>query len=372
MAKGSPEKKLLTIDEAARLLGVSRATFNLIRKENDITEIMVGKRPRFLSDELITVLSRRTSSATRSKKTAVGKTALNILSDDTVEQLEVRRNVFDIRLLAQVDAYGALSLLCALLVRAKTEKRVELLIDDRHICQYLKTIHFFYHLEREDKITWDQKILQGAAIQDTSILMPIKAIRAKGGERIIAEQLLKLLRQQGFKDSVGRAIAIILGELADNTMTHSHDSLSERVCYVSAKRFLWGESNCIIVGIADPGQGIPSSLRKNPDYRDLSDKQALLDSFKSYVTSWRDSPRGKGLTDVLSIALGNRSLLRVDTGGIGLSMDLQKRDNPQVSFVKPMASVSGTRFGLILIDTSFEKTDRKEADALINKKKSEL
>ncbi len=369
---GDRNNKLLSIAEAAKFLGVSRSTFNKIRQENDIREIMVGKRPRFFSNELISVLSSRTSSVDLPKVQIRSKIALNILSSDSVDLLEVRKNVFDLRLISQIDPYGALSLLCNLIVRAKTEKRIELLVDDKHICQYLKTIQFFYQLEKEDRIFWDRGILKGASIQDTSILMPINAIKVKGGERIIAENLLKLLRQQGFKDTVGRAISVILGELADNAMTHSHEILSERVCYVSAKRFLWKESNCIIIGVADPGLGIPASLKQNPTYSDFSDRGALLESFKPHVTSWKDSPRGKGLTDVLSIALGNHSLLRADTGDIGLSMNLIKSGDPKISFNEPMASVTGTRFGLILIDTNFEKTDRKVVDRLISEKVGEL
>lgn len=366
--KDAPENKLLTIEEAAEFLGVSRGTFNKIRHENKIPEIVVGKRPRFFASELIAVLSRRTSSATKQRKKMRNKVALNVLSDDSVEDLETQKNIFDLKLIAQIDPYGALSLLCKLIVRAKSAKKVELLIDDRSICQYLKTIHFFYHLEREENILWDRKILQDATIQDTSILMPIHAIRVKGGERIIAENLLRLLRQQGFKDPVGRAISIVLGELADNTMTHSHENLSERVCYVSAKRFIWGESNCIVVGVADPGLGIPTTLKRNPKYSDLSQREALLASFRPYVTSWKDSPRGKGLTDVMSIALGNRSMMRVETGDICLSMDFRDKENPIIRFKEPMADVNGTRFGLILIDTNFEKTDRKAVDVLISER----
>lgn len=361
---------LLSIEEAANFLGVSRATFNKIRQENNVPEVMVGKRPRFIKNELLSVLSRRTSYSGQQKKRNETKIALNILSSASIDDLEVKKNVFDLRLINQIDPYGALSLLCLLIVRAQKAERIDLLIDDKHICQYLKTIHFFYHLECEgrDRIQWDHEALHGTSIQDTSILMPINSIKTKGGERIIAENLLKLLRQQGFKDSVGRGISLILGELADNAMTHSQESLSDRVCYISAKRFLWGESNCVIVGVADTGLGIVESLKKNPQYAKLPDKKAFLEAFRPFVTSWAGTPRGKGLTDVLSIALGNDSLLRVDVGDLGISMDLREKDHPKIEFIRPMASEKGTRFGLILIDTNFEKTGRKEVDVLIAQK----
>ena len=52
-SRNSFDSGLLTIAEAAEFLGVSRATFNKIRQENDISEVMVGQRPRFIKDDLM-------------------------------------------------------------------------------------------------------------------------------------------------------------------------------------------------------------------------------------------------------------------------------------------------------------------------------
>lgn len=370
------EKRLLSIDEAAKLLGVSRSTFNKIRVETGLPEVTVGRRARFYEDDLIAAVSRTKTKA--AKTTAVkAKTKdliINIFADVKIDALEVSKNVFDLTILKQIDPYGALSLLCTLVVRARTEKKIKLIVNDGLVCQSLKSVHFFYQLESQcaGRVEWDEKVLAGSIPYiDTNMLTPIHAIRAKGAERTIAEQLLSLLRKQGFNDAVGRAIAQIIGELADNAMTHSREALSERFCYVFAQRFLFRQTNSIIVGIADPGAGIAPTLKTHAKYKHLSDEKALLESFRPFVTSW-DSARGKGLADVLAIALGNKSFLRADSGKIGLWMDFHDRQNPAINFKAPVASIDGTRFGLILIDNHFERCQRKDVDEMITKRASEL
>ncbi len=358
--------ELLNVDEAARFLGVSRPTFNKIRKERGLKEVKIGKRSRFLKEDLISLLTITEKELPKN---------YNVFNDFEISDLEVRRNVFDLRSLEQIDSYGVLSLLCNLIVRAQNGDSIELLIEDNQICQYLKANQFFYELEREckDKITWNKHALTGPAYQDLNTLMPIRGIRAKGGERTIAEELLKLLRKQGFKDSVGRSIGQIIGELADNAMTHSKENISERVCYVSAKRFMLQGSDCIIVGIADTGLGIQKSLKTNQKHKSLSDQKALLEAFRPYVSSWEDSAkRGKGLTDVLSIAMGNHSYLRVDSNDIGLFFDFQNKNDEKISFRNPITDVTGTRFGLVLVDTNFEKCEREDVDTLIKKRTTHL
>lgn len=372
------EKKLLSVGEAATLLGVSRTTFNKIRKEKAIAEVMVGKRARFYEAELLasfnSTLKTPKTEAISQKSITTSSVIMNIFSDEeTVRELEVAKNVFDLTALKQIDPYGALSLLCTLVARSKIESKIRLIINDGIACQTLKAVHFFYQVESQcgDKVVWDKNQLQGRTFEDTNLLMPITAVTAKGAERPLAEKLIILLRKQGFNDSLGRNIAHIIGELADNTMTHSAPALSERICYVSAQRFLYNQKDCIIVGLADPGSGIHTTLKSNSKYANLSDRQALLEAFRPYVTSWDHVKRGKGLTDVLAIALGNNSYLRTDSGPIGLLMDFHERGNPMIKFNNPLTDVTGTRFGLILIDNHFERCTREDVDKILVAKKGE-
>lgn len=367
--------KLLNIDEAAKLLGVSRATFNKIRKDQNFSEVLVGKRVRFNEADLLAALGKhQPPSSSKTSKVSTSKNAvLNIFSESTLKEIVPTKDTYDLTKLKQIDPYGALSLLCTLVTKSRMKIKSKLIIDDGVVCQNLKASHFFYQVESHcgSCVEWDRTILEGKAFEDTNMLMSIKAIKAKGAERTIAESLISLLRKQGFGDSLGRGIAHILGELADNAMTHSANHLSDRVCFVSAQRFLFKDKDCIIVGIADPGLGIPKTLKSNPKYSAMSDQAALLRSFRPYVTSW-EAMRGKGLADVLGIALGNSSYLRVDSGSIGLLMDFHEKNKPLIKVSTPLTDVTGTRFGLILIDNHFERSTRDEVDSMLEEREREL
>jgi hypothetical protein len=54
-----------------------------------------------------------------------------------------------------------------------------------------------------------------------------------------------------------------------------------------------------------------------------------------------------------------------------LDMDFRKVE-PKIEFKNPAATVTGTRFGLILIDTNFEKKSRADVASLISSKEGDL
>lgn len=366
------DRKLLSIAEAADLLGVSRITFNKIRKEKAFTEVPIGQRVRFYKDEIMAALQPNKQSVAPVVSTR-RDIILNIFSLDTVADIELKKNTFDLTALKQIDPYGAVSLLCVILDRVRSENNVHLIVDEGLICQTLKAHQFFLQVEARcgGKVSWDKNVLYGSTFHDNTMLMPITAVTNKGAERSLAEELVVLLRKQGFHDSVGRGIAQIIGELADNAMTHSAQALGDRICWVAAQRFLYREKNCIIVGLADPGLGIFSTLKTKAEYKALTDSQALLKAFRPFVTSW-EAARGKGLTDVLGIALGNNSYLHADVCNLSLQMDFHDGGNPEIKFGTPLADVTGTRFGLILIDNYFVKKSREEVDKMLEEKERQM
>lgn len=357
--------QLVTAKEAAELLNVSFPTFKKIQKQHGLTGIRIGARIKFSRAEILRIVG--SAGIQKPSSDELPPMDFTVFTDNKIHQLEIEKGVFDLRTVKTMDPYGVLSLLCTLISRCKEGQNLELLIEDNKLTQYLRAIDFFRELEAESegKIGWDKTLLKTVVeFPDADILVPIRGIKLKGNERFIAEKLIDLLKKQGFSAAVGRKIAHIIGELADNALTHSDPILSERSCFILARRFLLNQTNCIIVGLVDTGQGIHTSLKGNPKHKGLSDRGAFLEAFRPYVSSWDDSARrGKGLTDVLTIAWGNKSFLRVDSGKLGLFMDFQ--NEPSIKFRAPSTSAMGTRYGIVLIDNEFKKRTREEADELI-------
>jgi len=273
-----------------------------------------------------------------------------------------------------MDPYGVLSLLASVIDRGRDGSKVKLIVDDSIACKYLHSINFFDEASRFCKnAEWDRSALARVNYIDSETLLPIIAIRHKGSERTIAERLNNLLKQQGFSAEVGQYISWILGELADNALTHSSQLAMDRMCYVLANRFSYGESNCVIIGIADLGVGIQNSLRMNSKYKNFSDQRALLEAFKSNVSSWEDEyKRGKGLTDVVKIAMGNGSYFVVASGDTAFLMDFREDKGPRIEKRQPLTEVTGTRYGLVLIDNNFREIRRSQVDPFLNKEIARL
>lgn len=362
--------QLLNAKEAAALLGVSFPTFKKICKQHGLTGIKIGSRIKFSKAELLSIIGK----PHQVQGSLTPSLDFTVFSDYRISSFEVQKGIFDLRSLKVLDPYGVVSLLCTLINRCRSGQNIELLIEDNKLTQYLRSINFFQELEAEclGKIGWDNTLLKSKVnFVDEDVLVPVRGIKLKGGERIIAEKLIELLKQQGFSITVGRKIAHIIGELADNALTHSNAAIGERSCYILARRFLIGNKNSVIVGLADTGQGIHTSLKGKEKYKGFPDDLALLEAFRPYVSSWDDSAnRGKGLADVLGIAWGNNSYLRVDSGEFGLFMDFSK--GPTIKFRSPAAIVNGTRYGIVLIDNEFEKRDREQVDNLIQQVKKDM
>lgn len=364
------ESMLLTIDEAAELIGVSRPTFAKMREQWGLSEIAVGRRVRFLRSEILAKLKGEHLPVSDHSCPA----SFNIFSKSSIETVKLDEVTFDLRGLNDIDPYGVLSLFSEILAVSKSHPTIHLVVEDNYVCKYFQSIGFFYELERTcgEKIKWNRNALQGAKMEDASTLFPITLIRFKGGERILGERLNAALIKQGLSEEIGQYLTWMLGELADNSLTHSKQIVSERACYIFAKRSLLDERQCVILGIADTGVGISHSLKSNLRYRLLDDKTALLTAFRPRVSSWDDHfKRGKGLTDILKIAMGNASVLRADSGDSGFFFDFRDQTR-QVRVTPPLTKVAGTRFGLVLIDSHFQPKERDEIDLFLSEEIAKL
>ena len=117
---------------------------------------------------------------------------------------------------------------------------------------------------------------------------------------------------------------------------------------------------------------VHKTLKENPKYRDLSDEKAIVTSFKSFVSSWADEhKRGKGLTDIIKIALECNSFFRVECGDICFEIYC-KSNKGLITKIDPMLKVNGTRFSITFIDNEFRDASRKDVDDFVDKELKRL
>lgn len=345
--KTRPNPDWMTIEESCALLGISRPTFDKRREEFRLKERQWQGRLWFsrrqLADRILLQASPNISS----------QVDLVEASSSRVSQIKRKGNMYDLRSLRAIDPLGIICLLCTL-VSEKEESSV--ILDDSNVSRLLGSIGFFSELaqRRNDLANIVRPPYTGAWI-DPSIMQQLVSVMHKGGERLAVAELQKSLASQGFTSELGNYVGWVIGELADNALTHG-----KATCYTIVQR-VDKEARRIAIGLGDAGLGISATLKLNPKYSALSAREALLTAFRPYVSGWGDEyKRGKGLTDIVKILAGNRGYMHVESGPLALRMDF--RDEVNIEFISPMARCRGTRYLIVLEDQAFHEISRSEAD----------
>jgi len=346
----------LSLNQAAQFLGISRPTFNVRRTQFKLNEIQEGRSVWINKAELLTVYAK--------EHLVLGISNLVVTETDTTQQLVIDKNTLDLRRINLIDAYGAISLLVETVEILEQEKRLYLVVANTGAITLLCNMGFFTELKRrfEGRVFWNSDSLPNIEKKIRHVLLPIKYIAYKGQERkYLEEEIAPLIVKQGYDGDTTGYLQWMLGELADNALTHAQGP-----CYVLAGQFS-KTNDCLEIAIGDAGKGIFNSLKENPRYSKLSDKIAFIKAFQSRVSSWPDDkPRGKGLNDALGMAMGSNSLLRVDSKGIGFLFNFS---NGQKELLEktPATSRGGAKFCWVLINSTFDKSDRSEVDQFISR-----
>ncbi|MBI4924782.1 MAG: hypothetical protein HY843_02570 [Bdellovibrio sp.] len=347
MKKFRPNPDWMTIEESCELLGISRPTFDKRRKEFHLKKRSWQGRLWFLRRQLT---DRILLQAPQSVSPLVD---LIEASCSRVSHIKRKGNMYDFRSLHSIDPFGVICLLCSLI---SEKDKSSVIIDDSNVVRLLNSIGFFSELmqKRNDLISVVRPPYTGSWI-DPSIMQQLVSVVYKGGERLAVAELQKSLTTQGFTTELGNYVGWVIGELADNALTHGKAN-----CYTIVQR-VDKETRRIAIGLGDAGLGIPTTLKLNPKYAALSNREALLTTFRPYVSGWGDEyKRGKGLTDIIKILVGNRGYMRVESDTLALRMDF--RDGVNIDFVIPMTRCQGTRYLIVLEDRSFCEISRSEAD----------
>lgn len=346
----------LSIIEAAAFVGVSRPTFNSRRKQLNLNEVKDGNRTIIKKSDLLGLYAKENACIPILNLVVTEQDRLsNVLVDDTT---------FDLRKINIVDAYGAISLMVAAAQVIEAKRSLYLIVNKSRAILQLCQIGFFQELQRrfEGLAFWNSDDLPNFEGVSSQIFLPIKFIAFRGQETQYLEDVLNpLLLKQGYKEDVIGYLGWIIGEIADNALTHAKGP-----CYILLGQF-GSRSNFLEIAIGDMGQGIQSSLKSNPKYANFSDKSALIKAFQSRVSSWSDeNPRGKGLSDMLSIAMGSGSLLRVDSKELGVIFNFSNGQQ-ELQITTPMTNLGGTRFCWVLVNDKFEEVGRQEVDQFISR-----
>lgn len=352
---------LISLQKCCGLLKMSRPTFNKRRNELNLTEVSRGRSIFFKKSEILNKLYTQSFFAEPTVN------LVQIQQQFDLANILVDKYTVDLRRINVIDPYGVISLLCYVLSIVKLGQNFFFITPaDGNITSYLCRVGFFKELKRKYPalVHWDEKVIDKIHVSSAeaeNIFLPLIEITFRGQERTILDGLLTDLLKKGFSEEQAGYIGWIMGELSDNSLTHAKGP-----CYIMFSRYLSAGSSFLEIVVGDSGIGIYNSLLSNEKYKNLNSKQAFLKAFQSQVSSWPDSAkRGKGLCDLLTIALGNKGYVRSDTNDLGLFFNFTANQR-SVEFNEPLTKVDGTRFSIILFESEFVGASREEIDSFLN------
>lgn len=349
---------LISTENACDLLSISRPTLTKYRKAIGLAQFKIKKQIKYSKIELLQKLYTSLNPLTE-------KVDFGIHTTSGFDSLKIESDSYDLRKIGSIDGHGAISLICYLMSEVKREnKYIHLVIDES--LHFLKSMNFFGALKQHlnSRIFWDEKTFE--LIQDLKyaniIKLPITRLGVVGSHSRITDDLTLNLYKQGYSQDICSYIGWAVGELADNASTHAqiHPSFVYFEQYGEDNRFLQ-------FTIGDIGVGIPSSLKRNSKYITLTGDVALLTAFKPNVSGRPDTEqRGKGLTDVLKIAMECSSHLRVESNNIGFFL---RFDSGLDDFFRhsPLYQNEGTIISMMFIDGNFASLERTDVNNYINK-----
>lgn len=145
----------------------------------------------------------------------------------------------------------------------------------------------------------------------------------------------KALESARFGRDLSRAIAIALGEMADNVIQHSRQPASVHgiVAYEVKERDM-----TFVVG--DVGEGVLKSLNRSPKWQSLnSSKEALYKAICQGATSREDAQEGQGFNQVHRALATYNGILRFRSGDAVLT--ISGASEPKAVVIKRTAPMEG-------------------------------
>jgi hypothetical protein len=136
-------------------------------------------------------------------------------------------------------------------------------------------------------------------------------------------------------------VATAISEIAQNSFDHNNASYGLIAMQVYGK----GKKRFLEIGVADYGDGILSTLKRNPKYGGVrSDLDAIQKASELGVSEHDDPTRGTGLYHLLEIAFKHGGSVQIRSGSGKVRFRMDKR----VGWLFPVPQVPGVQVALTL------------------------
>jgi anti-sigma regulatory factor (Ser/Thr protein kinase) len=211
---------------------------------------------------------------------------------------------------------------------------------DTNVHAYLARMDFYVHLPTNVVLSQPAPTIRRR--DRRSKLIELVRIRNSDDVEALMDRVHRVAGSHLGTGPAAAACAVAVGEAAANVLDHAG---TPEGALVAAQRY---KSTGLELAVVDLGDGIPTTLARNPAHRGLQDLDAVECSLKDGVSGIDEPGRGAGLADIVkAVGRAGAASLRLGSGraqlSVGWTNGRQRRNR-----IVPGCQVPGTWIALTL------------------------
>lgn len=174
--------------------------------------------------------------------------------------------------------------------------------------------------------------------------MLIEVTKIENGKSLsnLLDQIVCVLRKKlKYRKEDAYDVATAISEIGQNTFDHNNATCG----LIGMQVYGRGKNRFLEIGVADYGDGLTDTLRRNPKYKTIgSDKEAISIATKLLTSEHDDPTRGTGLYHLLEMAYKNEGSVQIRSG----KAKVRYRMDEKKGWLFNVAQVPGVQIGLTL------------------------
>lgn len=199
---------------------------------------------------------------------------------------------------------------------------------------YLERVDFYKDLPENVELSRDRPRLGRWDRREQ--LIELVRIRSTEEVEQLMDRAWQVAKGQVGPGRVAKAFATAIGAATENVVDHARSPIG---ALVAAQRYT---RTGLELAVVDLGEGIPTTLGRNPAHRGLGDLEAVERSLEDGVSSVGDAERGIGLWDLVgAVGRGENATLGIGSGRADLTLSWQ-RGRPTRNRATPACAIPGT------------------------------
>ena len=179
--------------------------------------------------------------------------------------------------------------------------------------RYLERVDFYEDLPDNVELSLSRPNLRRR--NQESHLVELIRIRSTDDVEELMTRVSRVAKAEVGHGNVARAFATAIGAATENVVEHAASPIG---ALVAAQRY---QTRGLELAVVDLGDGIPTTLARNPSHRGLVDLKAVERSLEDGVSSVEEEGRGTGLWELVeAVGRGDNSTLGIASGRADLTL----------------------------------------------------